>query len=100
MCRYAQFSKLDCSPNACNGRDSQAVLAGKGDVPFELVGQIASAGAMAKASDIERRSATPRHCVHWLELVGKIEVEAMAADVENLNGAYWKSRDMQLGLWR
>jgi hypothetical protein len=33
------------------------------DVPFELVGKVARAGAVAKAGDVERGSASARHGV-------------------------------------
>jgi hypothetical protein len=33
------------------------------DIPFELVGKVARARAVAKAGDVERGSATTRHVV-------------------------------------
>ena len=32
-----------------------------GDIPFELVGKVASAGAVAEAGDVERGSSAARH---------------------------------------
>lgn len=39
------------------------------DVPFEFVGKVASASAMAKASDIECRSSTARHISYVFPMI-------------------------------
>ena len=43
------------------GEDDGRVGRGSGNVPFEFVGEVARAGAMAEASDVEGRATTARH---------------------------------------
>jgi hypothetical protein len=44
-------------------KDDGRVGRGLGNVPFEFVGEVASAGAVAKASDVERGTTAARHLV-------------------------------------
>jgi hypothetical protein len=37
------------------------------DVPFELVGEVAGAGAVAEAGDVERSTASARHDGCWYQ---------------------------------
>jgi hypothetical protein len=45
------------------GRDGGRVGRGLGNVPFEFVGEVASAGAVAEAGDVERGTTAARHLV-------------------------------------
>jgi hypothetical protein len=38
------------------------------DIPFELVGQVASARTMAEAGDVERSAAAARHVVSEFDI--------------------------------
>ena len=54
------------------GEDGGRFGRGSGNVPFEFVGEVASAGAVAKASDVEGGTTAARHdaviCVLSLSL--------------------------------
>jgi len=43
------------------GEDDGRVGRGSGNVPFEFVGEVASAGAVAEAGDVERGTTTAGH---------------------------------------
>jgi hypothetical protein len=45
------------------GKDGGRVGRGSGNVPFEFVGEVASAGAVAEAGDVERGTTAARHLV-------------------------------------
>jgi hypothetical protein len=45
------------------GKDGGRVGRGLGNVPFEFVGEVASAGAVAEAGDVERGTTAARHLV-------------------------------------
>jgi hypothetical protein len=45
------------------GEDDGRVGRGSGNVPFEFVGEVASAGAVAEARDVERGTTTAGHLV-------------------------------------
>lgn len=57
------------------------------DIPFELVGEVASAGAVAKAGHVESGAATRHCCLVKLEMLGdKNEYETDAAVPKSAGG--------------
>ena len=56
--RTRTVSKEDCDDDIDTVRMGRMALK---DVPFELVGEVASAGAVAEAGDVESGTASARH---------------------------------------